>query len=597
MMLEILGRARNLNPARNFLLSIPKKSNFAVPLTDKFFNSLIRSYNDAGHFQESIKVFRIMKSMGISPSIVTFNSLFLILFKRGRLGMVYQLFDEMLKTYGVKPDLYTFNTLIRGYCMNSSVHEAFRMFKEMEGFGCQPDIVTYNTIVDGLCRAGKVGIARNVVDGMRKKVDALRPNVVTYTTLIRGYFGKCEIDMALDVFREMISGGIKPNEVTFNTIVKGLCEARQLDRIKEVLRECGGEDGSFLPDVCTFNTVMNAHCSREDLDEALKVFEKMKELNIGHDSATYSVLIRALCQKLDFDRAEGLLDELFEQGILLRDNDCTPLVAAYNPIFKYLCLNGKTRKAEKVFQQLMKRGTPDPVAYETMISGHCKEGTFKDGQKLLVSMLRRYFMPSVEIYESLIDGLLKKREPALAYDTLKKMLKSFYLPRTSTFHRVLRELIENSCSHDSAHLMMLMLNREIRPNINLSTDVVRLLYRSRMREKAVQLVGSLYENGYVVNVDELVSFLCQDKKSLEACELLLLSLKNDQKVGTGVCDAVLSGLCTSGRLDEAFRLYYVVLEKGTELPLSCFGDLRNALESVGRFKEAEFVSKRMVLAT
>ncbi|KAL0321733.1 UNVERIFIED_CONTAM: Pentatricopeptide repeat-containing protein, chloroplastic [Sesamum calycinum] len=592
-MLEILGRARNLNTARNFLFSIPRKSNYTVPLTDKFFNSLIRSYGDAGLLQESMKVFKVMKSMVISPSAVTFNSLFLILLKRGRVAMVFELYDEMLRTYGVKPDLYTFNILIRGFCMNSMVDEAFRMFKEMEKFECEPDLITYNTIVDGLCRAGKVKVARNVVNGMRKKCESLRPNVVSYTTLIRGFCAKQEIDGAMDVFREMVSSGIKPNEITCNTIIQGLCASQKFDMIKEILGECQVGNRGFVPDTCTFNTVMNAHCNQENLDEALKVFEKMKEMNVKQDSATYSMLIRTLCRKKKFDKAEELLDELFEQEILLRNDNTTPLAAAYNPIFEYLCTSGKTKKAERVFRQLMKRGLQDPHAFETLILGHCKEGTFVAGHKLLVLMLRRGFVLDVEIYESLIEGLLQNREPDLAHDTLEKMMRSSHLPRTSTFHRVLMELIENGSTNESANLMMLMLDKKIRPNMNLSTDAVRLLFRGSMQNRAFQLVRSLYENGYILNMEDLIFFLCQDRKLSEACQLLLFCLKNDQNVDTSLYTTVLTSLCKAHKISEAFHLYYELLEKGIHQPLSCIEGLRNALEAEGKVKEAEFVAKRM----
>ncbi|KAH6773850.1 Tetratricopeptide repeat superfamily protein [Perilla frutescens var. hirtella] len=594
MMLEILGRARHLNPARNFLFSIPNSSSSAVPLTDRFFNSLIRSYGDAGLFQESMKLFEVMKSMGVSPSAVTFNSLFLILLKRGRVGMVFELYDEMLKTYGVKPDSYTFNVLIRGFCKNSMVDEAFRMFREMDKFDCEPDLITYNTIVDGLCRAGKVNIARNVVSGMQNKCENLRPNVVTYTTLIRGYCGKQEIEEALDVFREMVGEGIKPNHITVNTIIKGLCEAQKLDMAKEILGECQVGEARFVPDTCTFNTILSAHCNQENLDEALKVFEKMKELKVKQDSATYSTIIRALCHKGSFEKAEELLDEIYEKEILLRGGECTPLTASYNPVFKYLCANGRTKKAERVFRQLMKRGKPDPLAFETLIFGHCKEGTVEDGYKLVILMLRRDFVPNIKIYESLIEGLLSKGEANLALDTLGRMLRSSHLPRTSTFHHILMELIGKGSASESAKLMMLMLDNEIRPNVNLSTDAVRVLFKSGMKDIALHLVKSLYEKGYIVNMGGLISFLCQDKKLLEASELLAFSLKNEQNIDRDVSVAVLTGLCVDRKLSEAFNLYYELLEKGTQLPLSCLEELRNAFEAQGKLKEAEFVAKRML---
>ncbi|KAL9163639.1 hypothetical protein ABFS82_06G054400 [Erythranthe guttata] len=590
IMLQILGRARHLNPARNFLFSIPKKSNNTVPLTDKFFNSLIRSYGDAGLYQESLKIFQVMKSMAVSPSTVTFNSLFSILLKRGRMGMVFELYNEMLKTYGAKPDSYTFNVLIRGLCMNSSVDEAFRMFKEMEKFDCKPDLITYNTIVDGLCRTGKVSIARNVVTGLFKTCEDLRPNVVTYTTLIRGYCGKREIEEAFDVFREMIGGGITPNEITCNTLIQGLCESRKFDMIKEVLRECGG---TIVPDTCTFNTMMNAHCNSGNLEEALIFFEKMKEMNVKRDSATYSVIIRALCEKGSFEKAEELLDELFGEEILLRGDNCTPIIAAYNPIFNYLCTNGKTKKAERVFRQLMKRGTHDPIAFETLIFGQCKEGNFQDAHNLLILMLRRDFLPSVKIYESLIDGLLKKKEANLAHDTLEKMLRSKYIPRASKFHGVLMELVEKEYAKESADLMGLMLEKEIRPNVNLSTDVVRVLFKNCMNDKAFEILTSLYGNSYVVNMEELVSFLCGGGKLVEVGELLVFGLKNDQIVDSGLFDRVVTSLCKGGMALEGFRVYYELLEKDARHPLGCVEDLRNALVDQGKLTEADFVAKRM----
>lgn len=510
------------------------------------------------------------------------------------MGMVFELYDEMLKTYGAKPDLFTFNILIRGFCMNSKVDEAFRMFREMEKFECKPDLITYNTIVDGLCRAGKVNIARNVVNGMQKKGKNLRPNVVTYTTLIRVYCGKQKIKETLEVFREMVGRGIKPNQITCNTIIQGLCESRKLDMIKEIIDECQRASVGFVPDTCTFNTIMSAHCSRGNLDEALKVFEKMKELNVERDSATYSILTRNLCNQGNLEKAEELLDEVLAKGILLRDDDSTPLAASYNPIFKHLCENGKTKKAERVLRQLMKVGKQDPIAFETLILGHCEDGTFGDGYKLLVLMLRRDFVPNIKIYESLIEGLLKNKEANLAHDTLERMLRSSYIPRTSVFHCVLMELIEKGCANESANLMTLMLDNEIRPNINLSTDSVRVLYISSMKERAYQLVKSLYEKGYVINMEVLIQFLCENRKFLEASELVVFSFKNDQNIDIAVCNAVLTGLCKAHKVSEAFHLYYELLEKGLEMPLGSIEDLKNTLEGQGKSKEAEFIGKRMM---
>lgn len=596
-MLQFLCTARNFNTARNFLLSIPKKSNGSVKLEDKHFNCLIRAFGEAGIFKESLKVFQSMKSIGVSPSVVTFNSLFFILLKRGRCGIAFELYDEMLKTYGVKPDLYSFNTLIRGFCMNSMIDEGFRFFKEMEKFQCKPDVITYNTIVDGLCRTGKVKTAHNVMKGMLKKGSDLMPNVVTYTTLIRGYCGKQEIDQALNVFEEMMVQGLKPNEITYNILLRGLCEARRLEKIKEILKEFSEGNGGFVPDACTFNTLINAHCNAGNLTEGMKIFRKMLELKVQPDSVTYSMLIRGFCKTGDFKKAELLFQELSEKELLLNNDGSTPLVASYNPMFKYLCENGGTEKADRVFRQLMRRGTQDVSTFKTLIMGHCRDGTPKAGHQLLAFMLRRDFMPDLETYESLIQTLLEKGEAILAHDTLEKMLKSSHFPGTSTFHRILTELINNDCSGESFSLVMLMLEKSIRQNIKLSTGTARLLFKIGSRDKAFETVTCLYKNGYTVNMEELIIFLCEKNKLLEAHEMLLFGLRYGQRINLSLCSGVLVSLCKIGGVSEAFELYYELLEQGVQLPVSCLEDLRTALEAKGRLKEAEFVSKKIIRQT
>ncbi|KAL6125805.1 hypothetical protein ACLB2K_073859 [Fragaria x ananassa] len=562
--LELLGRNRNLNVARNFLFSIEKRSNGKVKLEDKFFNSLIRSYGAAGLFQEAVNVFKTMKSMGISAS-------------RGRTSMVRNVYDEMLGMYGVGPDTHTFNILIRGFCMSSMVDEGFWFFKEMERFKCEPDVVTYNTLVDGLCRDGKVEIARNVVKGMRKRsegdLNQLNPNVVNYMTLIRGYCVRQEVDEALGVLEEMTSQGLKPNEITYNTLLKGVCEAKKLDKIKEILEGTMRGEG-FTPDTCTFNTLMHSHCIAGNLEEALKVFRMMSELKVPPDSATYGVLIRSLCERRDYSKAEELFEELSKKQILLSDCGCTPIVASYKPIFEYLSSNGRTKKADEVFRQLLKRGTQDPPSFKTLIMAHCREGTYEAGYKLLVLMLRRDYLPDVEIYDSLLDGFLEKGNPLLAQQTLEKMLKSSHLPRTSTFHSILAALLEKHCARESASLFSLMLEKNFRPNIDLSTDLLKLLFSDGLREKAFKIVGMLSDGGYSIKVEELVKFLCPSRKLLEAYELLQFSLRKQENVSIDILNQVILGLCEINKLREAFGLYYELIENG-------------------RSVEANFVSKRM----
>nr|DAD24099.1 TPA_asm: hypothetical protein HUJ06_025562 [Nelumbo nucifera] len=95
----------------------------------------------------------------------------------------------------------------------------------MSRFGCNLDVVTYYTLVHGVCRAGNVKIGHNLLKGLHMKNSDLNPDIVTDTTLIRGYFEKREIAQALNVSKEMLGCRMKPNRSTYDTLIQGLYEA------------------------------------------------------------------------------------------------------------------------------------------------------------------------------------------------------------------------------------------------------------------------------------------------------------------------------------------------------------------------------------
>lgn len=403
---------------------------------------------------------------------------------------------------------------------------------------------------------------------------------------------KGDIPEALNVYEEMGSRGIKPNAITYNTLIRGLCEARRMDKIKEILEGAMGR-GEFIPDTCTFNTLINAHCSVGRLDEALRVFEKMSQLRVHSDSATYSTLIRNLCLKGGYERAEELFDQLLEKGILLCDFGCKPLVAAYKLMFDYLCRNGKTKKAEIGFRQLLNRGTQDPPSYKILIMGHCREGIYEAGYELLVLMLTMNFVPDVEVYESLIKGLLKTNRPLLAYKTVENLSKSSHVPNAKIFHSVGAKLVKSEFAWESACIIILMLQKRIRQNINLSTYTMMILFKRGLCDKAFETLQLLHETGYTVKMEKLIGFLLRRKMLLEAHRVLLFSLEKLQRVDVDMCSAVISGLCKLPKLSEAFGLFYELVERGMHQQLHCLEELKAALELNGRLKEADFLSKRM----
>ena len=82
--------------------------------------------------------------------------------------------------------------------------------------------MTYNTIIDGLCKAQAVDRAEVVLQQMISK--GVKPNIRTYTCLIRGHLFTGQWEEVVRRFKEMSSRGIEPNDFTYGLLLDYLCK-------------------------------------------------------------------------------------------------------------------------------------------------------------------------------------------------------------------------------------------------------------------------------------------------------------------------------------------------------------------------------------
>lgn len=593
--LHLLLRSRDLRPALSYLRTLPS------PLTllpNHALNALLRALAAAGRVRAAAALFRRIPS----PTPHSFNSLLAALLRRGRRRAASALFAALLRSPSASPDAATLNTLLHGLSTASphpSTPALLRLFRFLpDTYAFAPDAISYNSLLSALCRAGDVLTARKLFDGMRVGGEegrgAVFPNVITYTTMIKAYCAKRLVNEALAIFKLMVADGVAPNRITYNTMVQGFCDAGRMELVKEVL-----EMDSFRPDTCTFNTLVVVHCREGRIEDAMKVFNQMVELRVRRDSASYSMVIRVLCENGEFGQAEELVDELLEKEVLKKRGGCTPFIAAYNPVFVYLCEHGKTKKARMLFGQLLdRRSKVDVPAFKTLILGHCREGDFEEGYALLLSMLKRDLVPDDECYIAVIEGFSQRGRMKFAWEALHRMLNSGLRPSTSTFHSVLLGLLnKDGCAKEAADLIEIMLERKIRQNVDLSTNLVDTLFRNNLNDRAYKIVTSLYDHGYYIKMEKLIANLCEEKKFIEAADFTLFSLEKSQNFGVAIPSMVLDGLCMTGRASEAFRLFYELIENRSALasvaaPRSLVA-LHHALEESGKMKEADFIARQM----
>ncbi|XP_052193340.1 pentatricopeptide repeat-containing protein At2g06000 [Diospyros lotus] len=369
---------------------------------------LVLSFAHAGKFDNAKWVLSIAQSDSIKIHPFVSNNLLSLMVKQNRVQEAVCFFREhILRFECYHPDIYTLNIVLRGLCTVGEVEKAFEFFDEMGSFGCVPDIVTYNTLIDGLCRARNADrglqLLRDIQSG-----DLFSPDVVTYTSVISGYCKIGKMEVASNIFDEMIVAGVKPSSVTFNVLIDGFGKGhdmRSAMKIYEKMLFLG-----CLPDVVTFTSLMDGYCRCGQADQGLKFWDEMNVRNLSPNLYAFSVLINSLCKDNRIYEARDLLRQLRQR------EDIIPQPFVYNPVIDGFCKAGNVDEANAIVAEMeAKRCNPDKLTFTILIIGHCMKGRMSEAINIFYKMLAIGCAPDDITLNSLISCLLKAGMPNEAF--------------------------------------------------------------------------------------------------------------------------------------------------------------------------------------
>jgi pentatricopeptide repeat protein len=168
------------------------------------FNTLLKGCAIKKMLYKSYDLFQTMKTHGLRPNQVTFNTLIEVYVRCGRQDHAWSLLAEM-KEMHVKPDNYTLSSLVKGIkphrdfwnqngkysdCtvdprVSRVIELVDKMYKRPSDFGDKPDEILYNCLLDLCVRYKDTKTAVRIFDQMR--FQGLKPSAVTYGILIKSF--------------------------------------------------------------------------------------------------------------------------------------------------------------------------------------------------------------------------------------------------------------------------------------------------------------------------------------------------------------------------------------------------------------------------
>ncbi|EEF40716.1 pentatricopeptide repeat-containing protein, putative [Ricinus communis] len=427
---------------------------------DYTFAILMKGLCLTNRIGDGFRLLQVMKSRGVKPNAVVYNTLLHALCKNGKVGRARSLMDEI-----EEPNDVTFNVLIAAYCKEENLVQALVLLEKSFSLGFVPDVVTmtkvveilcnagrvteavemlerveykgglvdvvaYNTLLRGFCRLGKIKVAHRFLKEMERK--GCLPNVETYNILISGFCDSGMFDMALDMFNDMKTDGISWNFDTYDTLIKGLFFGGRIEeglKILELMEESkGGSGGRISP----YNSVLYGLYKKNMWDEALEFLMKMEKL--FPRAVDRSLRILGFCEKGAVKNAKMVFDQMINEG-------GTPNILVYDCLVHGFCQEGNLREAFELMNEMVGHGYFLVASgFNALIHGFCGQGKDESALKLLDDMVGRGCVPDRGTYSPLIDALCRKGNFQKALSIFNQMIEKGITPDSSTWNSLLIRL-------------------------------------------------------------------------------------------------------------------------------------------------------------
>merc|ERR1719426_214752 len=97
-------------------------------------------------------------------------------------------------------------------------------------------IITFNTLIDACARCSLMARIPDILEDM--KTHSIKPNVITYSTMLKGHCQNGDIQTGFAILDQMKKdANLKPDEIMYNSLLDGCAQNSLVDEGLKLLDE------------------------------------------------------------------------------------------------------------------------------------------------------------------------------------------------------------------------------------------------------------------------------------------------------------------------------------------------------------------------
>ncbi|XP_024533003.1 pentatricopeptide repeat-containing protein At4g21065 [Selaginella moellendorffii] len=290
-LVNMYGRCHSLGNARLVFERIPCKDAIT-------WNAIVTAYAQDGSGKEALEIFQRMQQEGVKTGSATFISVLEACASTSALALG-RVIHQNLVANGLDRELIVATALVNMYAKCGKLVEAREVFDQMEGM----DVVAWTAIVAGSAQHGHIEESKDLM--RRMELEGIKPNNVTFLSLVYACSHSGYLDEARDCFIAMADHGFFPLPEHFRCVIDLLGRGGRLEEAQEVI-----DAMPFEPGLTAWLTMLSACRLQKDVLRAEIAAEKCYEIEPTRPSAylLMSNLYAALERWDDVEKVRRLME-------------------------------------------------------------------------------------------------------------------------------------------------------------------------------------------------------------------------------------------------------------------------------------------------
>lgn len=281
---------------------------------------MIRALGRLGDVDQIWKLWNGMETHEVKTTGTTLSYMFEALFMNKKYDEAAALLDRLWEDERKRPCVNTVTCamLMKHFAAAKQPRYLHRLYQQMRKYKEPVNSVVFNTLLNGLVRCDLLEQVEQVLLDMSTSDQPVKPDLITFSTIIKGFCQAGDLDKGLALMRSMQSSlAIFPDEVLYNSLLDGCTRQQRLVEAMQLMDEM--QQAGVTPSNHTLSIVTKLLGRMKRLDQAFAMTEEIcKKYDFRPNTCTFTCLMQACFQNRQLQRGLALHDKM------LRSGDCLP---------------------------------------------------------------------------------------------------------------------------------------------------------------------------------------------------------------------------------------------------------------------------------